>query len=160
GGAGKHRGGVGTAQLWVTHHVPMLFEMAIADNSVIQTPQPLFGGYAQPTVPGIVLEGISVAEALASAKAGTLTLDALLDGQFGGTVVSQPYGSAVPPVMGGQSAIVGLSPGGTGYGDPLDRDPAAVELDVSKNLVSAAVARSVYGVVIDGATGRADAEAT
>ena len=32
--------------------------MAIADNSSIQTPQPLFGGYSQPTVPGIVLDGI------------------------------------------------------------------------------------------------------
>jgi acetophenone carboxylase len=160
GGAGKHRGGVGTAQLWVTHHVPMLFEMAIADNSVIQTPQPLFGGYAQPTVPGIVLDGINVSEALASADAGTLTLEALLEGRFGGTVVSQPYGSAVHPVMGGQSVIVGLSTGGTGYGDPLDRDPAAVELDVTKNLVSAEVARTVYGVVIDERTGRVDAEKT
>lgn len=160
GGAGKHRGGVGTAQLWVTHHVPMLFEMAIADNSVIQTPQPLFGGYAQPTVPGIVLSGIDVTAALASATAGTLTLEALLSGRFGGTVVSQPYGSAVHPVMGGQSVIVGLSTGGTGYGDPLDRDPLAVEADVAKNLVSAQVARDVYGVVIDDGTGRVDAAAT
>jgi len=160
GGAGKYRGGVGTAQLWVTHHVPMLFEMAIADNSVIQTPQPLFGGYAQPTIPGIVLDGINVAEALASASAGTLTLEALLSGRFGGTVVSQPYGSAVHPVMDGQSVIVGLSTGGTGYGDPLDRDPAAVGLDVTKNLVSTEVARSVYGVVIDEGTGRVDNAAT
>jgi acetophenone carboxylase len=160
GGAGKFRGGVGTAQLWVTHHVPMLFEMAIADNSIIQTPQPLFGGYAQPTVPGIVLDGINVAEALASATAGTLTLEALLDGSFGGTVVSQPYGSTAHPVMGGQSVIVGLSTGGTGYGDPLDRDPGHVELDVTKNLVSAAVARRTHGVVIDEATGRVDPQAT
>jgi acetophenone carboxylase len=58
--------------------VPYLFQMAIADNSRIQTPQPLFGGYAQPTVPGIVLSGINVGEALASASAGTLTLEALL----------------------------------------------------------------------------------
>ena len=49
GGAGKHRGGVGAAELWVTHHGPYLFQMAIADDSRIQTPQPLFGGYAQPT---------------------------------------------------------------------------------------------------------------
>jgi N-methylhydantoinase B/oxoprolinase/acetone carboxylase alpha subunit len=160
GGPGKYRGGVGTAQLWVTHHVPMLFEMAIADNSVIQTPQPLFGGYSQPTVPGIVLDGIDVAAALADADVGTLSLEALLDGRFGGTVVSQPYGSAVHPVMGGESIIIGLSTGGTGYGDPLDRDPAAVELDVRKNLVSKSVARTVYGVVVDARTGRADPAAT
>lgn len=160
GGAGKYRGGVGTAQLWVAHHVPMVFEMAIADNSVIQTPQPLFGGYSQPTVPGIVLSGVDVTAALASAQAGSLTLESLLAGQVGGTVVSQPYGSAVHPVTGGESIIIGLSTGGTGYGDPLDRDPADVERDVTKNLVSADVARSVYGVVIDPGTGRADTERT
>jgi len=38
-GHGKYRGGVGTAQLWVAHHVPMVFMMAIADNSKIPTPQ-------------------------------------------------------------------------------------------------------------------------
>jgi len=160
GGAGKYRGGVGTAQLWVTHHVPMLFQMAIADNSVIQTPQPLFGGYAQPTVPGLMLDGINVTEAMASAAAGTLTLEALLDGSFGGTVVSAPYGSGIHPVMEGQSVIVGLSTGGTGYGDPLDREAAAVELDVTKQLVSEDIARNVYGVVIDEATRRVDEAAT
>ncbi|MFI1034455.1 hydantoinase B/oxoprolinase family protein [Streptomyces sp. NPDC020951] len=160
GGHGKHRGGVGTAQLWVTHHVPMLFQMAIADNSSIQTPQPLFGGYAQPTVPGILLDGVDIGEALASAEAGTLPLEALLAGEFGGTVVSQPYGSSIHPVAGGQSIIVGLSTGGTGYGDPLDRDPEAVAADVVKNLVSAEVARDVYAVVVDETVGRIDEDAT
>ena len=160
GGAGKYRGGVGTAQLWVTHHVPMLFEMAIADNSSIQTPQPLFGGYAQPTVPGIVLNGIDVKEALAAAESGTLTLEALLEGAFGGEVVSQPYGSAIHPVMDGQSVIVGLSTGGTGYGDPVDREPAAVERDVMKGLVSIENAKDLYAVIIDPEAVRVDDEAT
>jgi acetophenone carboxylase len=159
GGAGKHRGGVGTAQLWVTHHVPMVFQMAIADNSQIQTPQPLYGGYSQPTVPGIVLEGIDVKETLATADSGTLTLEALLAGKFGGTVKSTTYGSAVHPVADGQSIIVGLSTGGTGYGDPIDRVPAEVEADVRKALVSIEVARDVYAVVLDG-TGRVDEDAT
>lgn len=159
GGHGKYRGGVGTAQLWVTHHVPMLFQMAIADNSNIQTPQPLFGGYAQPTVPGIVLDGVDVAAALAEADAGTLTLEKLLDGSFG-EVVSQPYGSQIHPVMADQSIIVGLSTGGTGYGDPLDRLPSSVARDVVKQLVSVEVARDVYGVVVDADTGRLDEDAT
>lgn len=159
GGAGKHRGGVGTAQLWVTHHVPMLFQMAIADNSTVQTPQPLFGGYSQPTVPGIVLQGIDVKETLRLAESGTLTLEALLAGDFGGTVVSSTYGSSIHPVMDGESIIVGLSTGGTGYGDPIDRDPAAVENDVRKELVSREVARDVYAVVLDDA-GRVDESAS
>jgi N-methylhydantoinase B len=38
--------------------------------------------------------------------------------------------------------------GGGGFGDPLDRDPAAVAEDVAAGLVSPARARAVYGVVI------------
>jgi N-methylhydantoinase B/oxoprolinase/acetone carboxylase alpha subunit len=160
GGHGKYRGGVGTAQLWVTHQVPMLFQMAIADNSSVQTPQPLFGGYSQQTVPGIVLDGINVTEALGAAESGNLTLEALLAGKFGGTVRSTTYGSAIHPVMDGQSILVSLSTGGTGYGDPLDREPAAVVIDVVKELVSHEVARDVYGVVIDPLTNRLDEAGT
>jgi N-methylhydantoinase B/oxoprolinase/acetone carboxylase alpha subunit len=159
GGAGKYRGGVGTAHLWVGHHVPMLFAMAIADNSRVQTPQPLFGGYAQPTVPGIVLEDVNVTEALASAQAGELTLDGLLNGSFGGRARAGNYGSAIHPVANGETVIIGLSTGGTGYGDPLDRDTNAVVVDVTKNLVSEQAARDVYGVVLDG-HGQLDTEAT
>jgi N-methylhydantoinase B len=50
-------------------------------------------------------------------------------------------------------------PGGGGYGDPLEREPGAVALDVAAGIVSAAAARSAYGVVLD-AGGNADGEAT
>jgi acetophenone carboxylase len=159
GGAGKHRGGVGTAQLWVTHHAPFVFAMAIADNSTVQTPQPLFGGYSQPTVPGVVLDGINVTEALATAKSGSLTLEALLSGEFGGTPRSSTYGSAIHPVNGGDSIIIGLSTGGTGYGDPLDRDIEDIDRDLTKQLVSEFAASQVYGAVLD-RNGRVDRDGT
>ena len=38
--------------------------------------------------------------------------------------------------------------GGAGYGDPLERDPAAVFADVLDGKVSAAVAITAYGVVL------------
>jgi N-methylhydantoinase B len=43
--------------------------------------------------------------------------------------------------------------GGAGYGDPLDRDPAAVLADVLDGKIPAALAREGYGVVLtpDGA---------
>jgi N-methylhydantoinase B len=43
--------------------------------------------------------------------------------------------------------------GGGGWGDPLDRDPAAVVEDVLDELVSLDAARRDYGVVL---TGRAE----
>ena len=52
------------------------------------------------------------------------------------------------------------SAGGGGFGDPLDRDIAAVERDVTFEYVSVAQAEAVYGVIVDPASGRADVAAT
>jgi N-methylhydantoinase B len=46
--------------------------------------------------------------------------------------------------------VRGLESGGGGYGDPLDRDPEAVRVDVLDRWVSSEAARSVYGVVVIG----------
>ena len=40
--------------------------------------------------------------------------------------------------------------GGGGWGDPLDRDPESVRLDVIRGLVSVESAQSSYGVIFDG----------
>jgi N-methylhydantoinase B len=41
-------------------------------------------------------------------------------------------------------------PGGGGYGDPMNRDPARVAIDVRDGMVSAQAAKEHYGVVLDG----------
>ena len=41
------------------------------------------------------------------------------------------------------------TPGGGGYGDPIDRDPAAVRRDVESGLIGEETAEEVYGVAID-----------
>jgi N-methylhydantoinase B len=56
-------------------------------------------------------------------------------------------------------SVTGVSPGGGGYGSPLDRDPALVAADVVAGYVSRNRARDVYGVEID-AAGQIDATAT
>ncbi len=52
------------------------------------------------------------------------------------------------PVHAGE-VIRSKSPGGGGWGDPLDRDITRVHADVLDGLVSTGRARDVYGVVID-----------
>ncbi|MCC7346835.1 MAG: hydantoinase B/oxoprolinase family protein [Variibacter sp.] len=52
-----------------------------------------------------------------------------------------------------------ITPGGGGFGDPLDRDPALVAEDTRQGKVSAAAALAEYGVVLS-ATGAADLAAT
>jgi N-methylhydantoinase B len=54
--------------------------------------------------------------------------------------------------------VVMESSGGGGYGDPLDRDPAAVAADLAEGYVTPAAAEGVYGVVVAG--GAIDAAAT
>jgi N-methylhydantoinase B len=46
------------------------------------------------------------------------------------------------------STLMVRSAGGGGYGDPLERDPERVALDVREGLVSAEAARLAYGVVV------------
>jgi N-methylhydantoinase B len=41
------------------------------------------------------------------------------------------------------------SGGGGGWGDPLDRDPELVRMDVKNEYISIKVAREVYGVILD-----------
>ncbi|MCS6891866.1 MAG: hydantoinase B/oxoprolinase family protein [Rhodovarius sp.] len=50
-------------------------------------------------------------------------------------------------------------PGGGGYGDPLDRDPALVARDLRYGLIEEAEAREVYGVIL-GPDGEPDGPAT
>jgi N-methylhydantoinase B len=52
------------------------------------------------------------------------------------------------------------TPGGGGYGDPLERDPEAVREDVVNGKVSVDRAREAYGVVVDPETGEVDEAAT
>ena len=57
--------------------------------------------------------------------------------------------SKVTTFVDGDQVIVTETPGGGGWGNPGQRDPEAVRLDVLEGLVSPARAREVYGVVID-----------
>jgi N-methylhydantoinase B len=59
----------------------------------------------------------------------------------------------------GTGRLEAFSPGGGGWGSPRARDPDLVARDVKDGVVSPAVARDVYGVVLD-ARGQVDAAAT
>ena len=52
------------------------------------------------------------------------------------------------------------TPGGGGYGDPLERDPALVRRDVARGYFTAEDAERDYGVVLRGAPLEVDVEAT
>ena len=159
GGHGKYRGGCGTVQFWGAHHVPVVFFMSIADNSSIQTPQPLFGGYAPPTVPGLSIKDTKISTLLANLEGKTLDFKAFVDGQFG-ELTTEPCGRSTRPIEGDSTIAVLMSTGGAGYGDPIDRDPQAVQTDLIAGLCSPWSAREIYRVVWDPARERVDLAAT
>lgn len=57
-----------------------------------------------------------------------------------------PGKSDLGMVQAGDTLLV-TSPGGGGWGDPLDRDPALVELDLERQLISVDSMRERYGVI-------------
>jgi len=160
-GHGKHRGGVGTAQIWVAHQAPQVFFMAIADNSKVQTPQGLFGGYAPCTVPGI---GIRNADLLKKLQEGTeCDLDVtkvLTERWIEGQWEVEFFGRSVRAYNEGDVMAFGFSAGGAGYGDPLEADPDSVGEDVINQIISNEAARDIYKVVFDEKTQKVNYEET
>lgn len=160
-GHGRYRGGVGTAQVWVAHHVPMVFMMSIADNSKIQTPQGLFGGYAPCTIPGISIGGADLMERLASGDGLDLDITTLLQSKsVEGDWTNEFQGRAPRPYMQNDVITIGFATGGAGYGDPLERDSELVTDDIEKGLISEWAAESIYHVAYDPERYRVDHEAT
>jgi acetophenone carboxylase len=160
-GHGKYRGGVGTVQMWVAHHVPQVFMMCIADNTKLQTPQPLFGGYAPCTVPGVSIRKSKIKEQLANQKDLKLDLQEILSQQtVQGDYQTEFLGRSVRPYDNGEVITFGFSAGGTGYGDPLDRDPDSVAADLDKGTITSETAKRIYKVVWDETTRRVDKAAT
>jgi N-methylhydantoinase B len=82
-------------------------------------------------------------------------------GAIGYTLIRQPgedyERSLIPRVFGpAGTEVVYRTSGGGGWGEPFERDPAHVLLDVREGYVTAEQAREAYGVVIDIASMQVD----
>jgi N-methylhydantoinase B/oxoprolinase/acetone carboxylase alpha subunit len=149
-GAGKHRGGVGTVQPWVAHQAPMVLLMCIADNSKLQTPQPLFGGYAPCTVPGIGIRAPGLMQALKAGDPIDLDFRTIIEQRsIGGQWEVEFMGRSIRPYDEGDVMAFCFSAGGAGYGDPLEAEPEEVARDFAGGLISAWTMREIYKVAYD-----------
>jgi N-methylhydantoinase B len=90
------------------------------------------------------------------------------DGGLNRVLVERRGVSYVPPhlskdqdiqIESGDSITV-MTPGGGGYGNPLERDPELVARDVRREYYTAEQAKGAFGVVIDAATRAPDAAAS
>ena len=139
GGAGKYRGGLGVSRQ-LNHLADTTFTTAFGDRHVI-APWGLEGGKeGRPNSFTVIRGGVEMD----------------FPTMFG---TSSPAKFSLIPLKAGDILDVSAG-GGGGYSNPLERDPAMVELDVLYEYVSTAAAREQYGVVIDPETGKADARQT
>jgi acetophenone carboxylase len=161
-GHGKYRGGVGTVQIWVAHHADQVYFMAISDNSKVQTPQPLFGGYAPSTVPGISIVNTDVIKNLESDNE-RITLDfheLVTEKSIDGDWIFEFFARSTRPFNKGEVITFGFATGGAGYGDPLDREPKLVIQDVRGQIISEWSAKNIYKVAYDPSTFKLDLDET
>jgi N-methylhydantoinase B len=119
----------------------------------------------------LTLGGIERADALIMTHGAEVPNSQGLGGGWPGSTVSQRFGRNMVcdgRLVDGSWEELGPKPGlmpitnrdvfavswqgGGGFGDPIERDPPAVQRDVAAGLVSHQAAEEVYGVILDGAT--------
>ncbi len=162
GGHGMQRGGCGTVQVWVAHQASPVFHMCLADNSKIQTAQPLFGGYGPATMPGLSARRTRLIERMGE-DGDSLDLDfePLLDyAKRHGELSVEFMARTTRPFEEGDVISFVISGGGAGYGDPLDADPESVLEGVNERSVSEWAARTIYRISYDEESGKIDEEET
>src|SRR5947199_171830 len=147
GGAGKYRGGLSAESCFIPHGSDSIVHDTLSSGNAIPTSTGMMGGY-----PGAVnryrfLKESNIFERM---KASELVKD-----------ISELHGVEETLQLRQQDFIQNPSDvyavlwsAAGGFGDPLERDPAKVAADVENGDVSAAAAKTIYGVVIG------DAEAT
>src|SRR3954463_5030567 len=149
-GAGKHRGGGGTGQPGVAPPAPVGPLMGLPAQSTLQTPQPLFGGYAPCTVPGIGIRAPGLVDRLKAGDPIDLDFRTIVEQRsIGGQWEVEFMGRSIRPYDEGDVMAFGFSAGGAGYGDPLEADPETVARDFTDGLISAWTLREIYKVAYD-----------
>jgi N-methylhydantoinase B len=141
GGAGRWRGGLTAAVALTPHGVAeMILKSTNTAGTEASNAHGIDGGYPGAGSQVRVLRGTDVWGKL---KAGRIPLE---DGDFGGAV--EHLASKASGVLAAGDVLVFFAPGGGGFGDPLDREPARVANDVGNGWVSIPCARDIYGVAL------------
>jgi len=123
-GAGRQRGGLGAIMRINIREQAKRVEYSLTCDRAVIPPWGIVGGGSARTVLNLVEHAGPSAEAFHFGKVSSF------------------------PLIPGDSLVLHAA-GGGGYGDPLDRDPAAVESDVENGYISARRATDEYGVVMD-----------
>ncbi|MET7572903.1 hydantoinase B/oxoprolinase family protein [Streptomyces sp. NPDC005492] len=146
GGAGRYRGGVCVAFGSVPHKERGdVTVLTLSSGVEMPGGMGLAGG-----APGAAVSNVVVRDSDIWSRLGAGHLPRTEEEVVGGTV--QALAAKDLTTIGHADVVTGVTNAGSGYGDPLHRDPAAVARDVREGHVSAWSAHENYGVVLtDGA---------
>lgn len=153
GGPGRNRGGTSVGHGYILHDVDELqFRFA---SHCYEAPSGLglFGGYPGSCNTRVLHKQSDVRNML---EGGALPRD---DQEIQGQLQDYPAKMTRPDKFSQQDVYQNVPSSGGGWGDPLEREPEKVAEDVRWDIVSAEVARNIYGVVL-GDDGKADPQAT
>jgi N-methylhydantoinase B len=142
-GAGTYRGGVPVEFATIPHKLPVRPAGMNTISSGISVPagRGLAGGAPGAAAATVVLRNSNIRELFAR---GEVPLAAAEIGCAESQLVEAKSFIAIDE----SDVVIGVLPGGAGYGDPLRRDPARTAADVRDGLVSESHALAVYGVVV------------
>ncbi|MFQ5826454.1 MAG: hydantoinase B/oxoprolinase family protein, partial [Dehalococcoidia bacterium] len=143
GGPGKYRGGSGTELLMIPHRSDGPIDVTVlSQGGSHPDPRGLYGGYPASVQVRLHLRQTDIEEKLASSIIPTEQEHFSCR-----ELVALEAKDRISLSRG--DAMLMISAGGGGYGDPLERDPQLVLDDLRRSLCSPQVARDVYGVVMD-----------
>jgi N-methylhydantoinase B len=153
GGAGKFRGGLPGEMSFVPHRTEDFGISTFGGGCVVPTSLGMFGGHPGCTNWYTMVRDSDVLEQFAAGH-----IPDHLDELSGDRADVNPKEPSIPQ---GPTDVYHVRwNGGGGYGDPLDRDPEQVGLDVELSVVTRESADAYYGVVLSGDGFDVDAEAT
>lgn len=155
GGHGKFRGGNGVAFALVGHGTGDQEYSTVTVASSTPPSAGVSGGHHGVNMITYGVEGSDVRERLAR---GEIPATPERVRALAGQGRTMPAKSAGHPLL-TDDVVALIVSGGGGFGDPLERDPAAVARDVAEGQVTRGVAEKIYSVVLDEG-GAPDAEAT
>lgn len=142
-GAGTWRGGVGIEYMIIPHKGAGEIEAVFFGSAAAHCEtKGAAGGFPGSVQRSLIIRDANVGEQF---KSGQVPLTS--DDVTGLVELPQAKDTAK---LGGSDAWVCFCDGGGGYGDPLERDPGNVRLDVLRGLCTAAEGERLYGVKLDG----------
>ena len=152
GGAGKFRGGMSAESCFIAHNTDKITQDTLSSGNAIPTSTGMMGGYPATTNAYGFVTSSDIQRRFAERK-----MPADIGEVVGKSVtlaLRQENFTQTP-----DDVYAVRWSGGGGFGDPMDRDPEAVQADLDNLAITADAARELYGAVMDD-DGRVDADAT